>query len=256
MAPGMEMMRARPNNKRRPQFNRLRPVYVRISFWLWLLFWGMLGVLAVWGVIWLREPTTLPIRQIIIRPQGAELNQAVLRRVIVANLQGGFFSLDVAQMKQAVSALPWVASVSVRRVWPATVKIEVTQQKALAIWNQSQLLNPLGKLFKVSPTTFPKNLPRLYGVSEDSQLVWQNYQQFQQILSTLHLPIVQLWLTARHAWHLLLANKTQVILGREQVDMRLQRFVKVYPRLLKRHKSAPIYVDLRYPNGFVVKWRH
>jgi len=42
-------------------------------------------------------------------------------------------------------------------------------------------------------------------------------------------------------------------LGRDEMDMRLNRFVGVYAKTLGSVKGNLTYVDLRYPNGFAVR---
>ena len=47
-------------------------------------------------------------------------------------------------------------------------------------------------------------------------------------------------------------------LGREQakapIRMRLQRFVDYYPTLSEGRRGRPIAVDMRYPNGFALRF--
>ena len=40
-----------------------------------------------------------------------------------------FFSADMQVIQQAVSTLPWVSSVSVKRVWPDAIDIKVYEKK-------------------------------------------------------------------------------------------------------------------------------
>jgi hypothetical protein len=50
-----------------------------------------------------------------------------------------------------------------------------------------------------------------------------------------------------------------VELGREQakapIRMRLQRFVEYYPTLSDARHGRPVAVDMRYPNGFALRFR-
>ena len=45
------------------------------------------------------------------------------------------------------------------------------------------------------------------------------------------------------------------MLGREQGMQRIQRFVAFYPALLAARADNVRAVDLRYPNGIVLRWR-
>ncbi|HCB13375.1 MAG TPA: cell division protein FtsQ, partial [Gammaproteobacteria bacterium] len=46
-----------------------------------------------------------------------------------------------------------------------------------------------------------------------------------------------------------------VYVGREQFEQRLQRLVQLYPRILSAQIDRIAVVDLRYGNGFVVRWK-
>jgi cell division protein FtsQ len=66
---------------------------------------------------------------------------------------------------------------------------------------------------------------------------------------------VGLDLEARGAWTLELDNDIKVVVGRENINERLQRFLELY-RLRLADKSAEIeQIDIRYTHGVAVKWR-
>jgi cell division protein FtsQ len=50
----------------------------------------------------------------------------------------------------------------------------------------------------------------------------------------------------------------QIELGREQakapIGVRLQRFVEYYPTLSDARRARPAAVDMRYPNGFALRF--
>jgi cell division septal protein FtsQ len=50
------------------------------------------------------------------------------------------------------------------------------------------------------------------------------------------------------------ANGIEINLGREDFTERLQRFVDIYPRILASQSDKIAVVDLRYTNGFAVRW--
>lgn len=53
-----------------------------------------------------------------------------------------------------------------------------------------------------------------------------------------------------------MANGLQLGLGRKETHLRLMRFVRVYAEVLKPRIEAIDSVDLRYTNGFAVRWHH
>ena len=54
---------------------------------------------------------------------------------------------------------------------------------------------------------------------------------------------------------LVAADGARIILGdREQAARRLRRFLDVYPQIVANHADGFAYADLRYTNGFAVRW--
>ena len=80
----------------------------------------------------LMQPDRLPLRVIEIKGEFRQLDRATIERVVVDNIDGGFFSCDMNKLRKAVLAMPWVDDVSVRRSWPDRLSMVVTEQVPLA----------------------------------------------------------------------------------------------------------------------------
>ncbi|MBL83971.1 MAG: cell division protein FtsQ, partial [Marinobacter sp.] len=52
-----------------------------------------------------------------------------------------------------------------------------------------------------------------------------------------------------------LANGIEVVLGRDQVEARFERFVTVYQERLASRSDEVRRVDARYSNGVAVQWK-
>ena len=64
----------------------------------------------------------------------------------------------------------------------------------------------------------------------------------------------RLSLDDRGAWSLQLDNGTQVYLGRDSMEERLQRLLSSWDALMEEQEVPPRDIDLRYTNGFAVAW--
>jgi cell division protein FtsQ len=88
--------------------------------------------------------------------------------------------------------------------------------------------------------------------------VLRRYEEFAQLLKPVGLLPAQLALSPRLAWLVKLEDGMLVELGREQakapIRMRLQRFVDYYPTLSDTRHGRPTAVDMRYPNGFALRF--
>ncbi len=59
----------------------------------------------------------------------------------------------------------------------------------------------------------------------------------------------------RRAWWLTFDNGLEVYVGRERFEERLRRLAQVYPKVLAAQADRIAVVDLRYVNGFAVRWK-
>jgi cell division protein FtsQ len=181
--------------------------------------------------------------------------QDTIREAVSPHVEAGFIGVDVDAVRDSLQALPWVQRASVRRAWPDKLVIRVTEQKALARWGSEGLLNLHGELFRPQADSARQSLPLLRGPQETNRMVAEQYVTMQGMLKPLGLTITHMSLNERRALSMRLDNGLKLGLGRQDTDLRLLRFVRVYPRVLKPRLAAIDSIDLRYTNGFAVRWR-
>lgn len=210
----------------------------------------------IYGWRWLSDPQEFPIRKVKVQADYQHVDQQTLQAQVMPYLQKGFVRLDGRGLKQTLSTNPWIAEVDVQRVWPDSIVIRVTEQQAVARWNDGALLNSKGESFAPPPDTFPVDLPALHGSDDQMTLLWQQYQATNDALAPLNLKVTRLEMNAHQAMTVTLDNGMQLLLGSTEPLPRLQRFVKVYPKIFTSAEAQADYVDLRYANGVSVKWRN
>ena len=76
----------------------------------------------------------------------------------------------------------------------------------------------------------------------------------QSQLGGLGLNVSQLRLEPRGAWRFQVNDSVWVMLGRNDREARLARFMAAWQRRLGDEASQIRYIDLRYPNGVAVAW--
>ena len=209
----------------------------------------VLSILALlsllgWSLVTLNNPQTLPIRMV--RAQGtfSHVTEAMLQKT-VGQVSGGYFNVDVNQVQRVVETLPWVAQASVRRIWPDTLAISVKEQAVLAYWADKGLVNQNGEIFTPDKFSYPKGLPYFKGPAGMNVMVTQIYKDAQRQLKPLGLSVTSVVLDDRRSLVLELNHELELVLGKEQKAARLQRFVRVYPKILSDKLSRIARVDLR-----------
>ncbi|HXK57283.1 MAG TPA: FtsQ-type POTRA domain-containing protein, partial [Gammaproteobacteria bacterium] len=120
-----------------------RVQWSKVGRWvLALLLFGIIGSGGVWAVDKLRDPRILPFKVVRIDGQLRYLNRVQIEKSVGGEIRGNFFTVDVERVHRAAKALPWVDRVSVRRVWPQTLVVRITEQVPMARWGKHQLVNP------------------------------------------------------------------------------------------------------------------
>lgn len=212
----------------------------------------MAGVVAGW---WrLMDPATLPVKQVQLEAPFLHVTRDELYRVVQPVAKGGFFNVDVDAVTAAVEGLPWVNSATVQRVWPDTLRVTVREQRALARWRDHALVSEQGELFTPAAETIPAGLVELQGPDSTVVQVAEVFRGFRETLQPARLEMKRLVLSPRRAWTLELNSGETVLLGREVVRQRLERFVRFYPQI-EGGQTALQQVDMRYPNGFAITWQ-
>jgi cell division protein FtsQ len=208
---------------------------------------------ATWGIVTLRDPATLPIRAVKVEGRFTHVTAQALQQAVADAATGGFLSVDVDAIRRAALSLPWVHSVGVRRVWPDTLRLTVTEQIAVARWGEQGLINSDGDVFTPDPSSFPPGLPELRGPAGTEGAVLSRYRAMNQALAPLKLRITRMVLDERRAWRLFMGGGMELVLGREQAEERLQRFINIYPALQAAEPPGIARVDMRYSNGFALQ---
>ncbi|VAW44498.1 hypothetical protein MNBD_GAMMA02-1714 [hydrothermal vent metagenome] len=178
-----------------------------------------------------------------------------LRLMVAKTPERSFFRLDAEQVKTNIESMPWVRYVHVVKQWPDTLIITIKEHQAIAVWNGKDLLNQSGEVFQVDAVDHLTALPRIYGLSEDSALTLENFNRFNQLLKPVGYEISQAKVNERGDWQLILRNGLEVLLGSERHEARVLRLAETWEQLLDASERLPERVDLRYSNGYVVRWR-
>lgn len=201
----------------------------------------------------------LPIRSIEVTGQFQGLKIASLEKAVAGYVSAGFFGADVNAIKHAAEQLPWASSVSVRRVWPDRIQLEVTEQQAIARWGDDTVINDAGELFHPGPDNLPADLAQLRGPEGTHTLLLSHFMGLQPVLAARGLAVTSLAYNRRRAIEIGLNNGVRLLIGRvrdvqESIAL-INRFAIAWDYALVNRAENISSVDLRYTNGFSVQWK-
>lgn len=182
-------------------------------------------------------------------------DQQEIQQLLLPLVKNSFFNVDLDRIQNRLHVLPWIASLSVRRVWPDQLEITLMEKNAIANWNDNNLLSDEGEIFMPRSISYPEVLPKFVGPNGKQIIMLEYFKQINRILLPLHAKISYLELTADLTWKLALDNGITLHVGHNEILTRLDHFVKVYPKIVGERAADVEYIDLRYPNGMAVRWK-
>lgn len=171
------------------------------------------------------------------------------------DIRRGFLGANLRQLRRTVESLTWVDRAEVERRWPDRLVIRVHEHEAAARWGERGLLNVRGELFERSAQHVFPELPELWGPPGSEAEVAARYLDIRSRLAQANLSLRSLRLDERGAWSFFVDGDIEVRLGREDVEVRTDRFFKTLAPALPGALDAIDYLDMRYSNGFAVGWR-
>lgn len=199
---------------------------------------------------WLARQPVFAIKRVQFVGDIVEVNPAHLEAVVREALRGTFFTLNLNEAQRAFAQVPWVREAHVRRQWPDRLEISIVEHQALARWNDTDLVDTTGEVFRAD---YDDELPAFSGPEGSAAEVAAQFARFRAALQPMKLAPREVHLSPRRAWKLALDNGVTIELGREDAAERLGRFVAFYPRTVARLPRPVEAVDLRYRNGFAVR---
>ena len=217
-------------------------------------------------VLWwmLRHPV-FTISSITVQGDVRHNNEVTLRANVVPRLQGSFFTVDLAQARQAFENVPWVRQAMVRREFPNSLSVDLYEHEPVAYWgheSESRLVNRQGEVFSANFGELDnEDLPRLSGPDAESARVLQMYERLTPEFEKLSLNMTSLELTARGSWRAHMKNGASLELGRgneSEVMARVHRLTQTLAQVSQRYgrqAQALESADLRHVNGYALRLR-
>ena len=195
-----------------------------------------------------------PIKQVSVA--GVQhVNSQEMQRLLKPLVDKDFFAVNLVFIKEQLLQQPWIASASVRRVWPNHIVIQIAEKIPFARWNDTSLLSSSGELFRPAVETYPTDLPKFVGPEGKQIYMLESYSKISGLLAPLHFRITRLELSPSQSWNITFANGVKLQVGHKDILTRLSHFVKVYPKIVGNRVAEIDSIDLRYSNGLAVRWK-
>lgn len=196
-----------------------------------------------------------PAAQVQVVGEVSPRQRQLLLNTLQPLVQSGYFSADLAQLRDGALMLPWVERVVVTRHWPQGITVRTMPRHAIARWGSGRLLSDRGDVFVEAEPINRLDLPLLHGPESQTKRMMQEYRQINQWFAPLNLHLKELHLTDRMTWFMQFDSGLRVIVDQEQTHAKLQRLSQLAGTGLSSVWPHIAAVDLRYRNGMALQWK-
>jgi len=228
-------------------------VSVKPLLWVFLLTTPL--VLAVTAYQWIQDPENLTITSVEVTGDFTILDKKQLKPLIESYAKTNLYLLDDENLEKAIENNPWVHSAALTHVWPDKLIVKIYEQKPVAHWGKTQMLAENGEIIKASMAKHKGELPLLYSPNDKGRNMATGFIQIRKMMKGFPVKLVEFKEDARGSWRIKLENGITLKIGREHQAKRLKRFMVAYEQSLHEVLDKINVVDLRYTNGFAVKWK-
>jgi cell division protein FtsQ len=203
---------------------------------------------------WIQKPENLTIQAVEVQGDLKYLDKAALQPIIKPFMKTNLYLLDKNGLEEEIEFNHWVYSASLISMWPDKLVIKIHEQQPIAFWGRDGMVNEFGEVIDVDLPLQRKKLPTLYSPFDKGREMVENYVKIRKWMESFPVDIVEFTEDRRGSWLLKLANGIKVKVGRQEHKRRLRRFIVGYSNRLVSQVKKIDTVDLRYTNGFSVKW--
>jgi len=231
----------------------------RFSLSIKPVLWSVLFVIPLIAVIgayhWIQNPENLTIESVEVTGEFRILDSKQLQPLIESYAKTNLFLLDENNLEKALENNPWVHSAALTHVWPNKLIVKIYEQKPVAHWGKAKMLAENGEIIKASMSKEKGELPLLYSPSDKGRNMASGFLEIRKMMKGFPVKLIEFKEDSRGSWRIKLENGMTLKIGREHQAKRLKRFMVAYEQSLNNVLDKISVVDLRYTNGFAVKWK-
>ena len=223
-------------------------------------------VLLMTGVVLadqLFRPGRFTIERIHIHGNSARVDAQTVERTAWLALIGNYFTADLEEIENALVHLPGVYQAAVRRHWPDTLEISITEAGAIALWYATDGSALESRDYVNLPPDSNITLqPVLRSPTADRHTVIDAFLDLVSSLALLDLEVKKLSIDEAGNWGVVLQSASlqipvelEIVVGRGNPVRKVDQFVAVFDSVLQDRLPDIERVDMRYDSGFAVQWR-
>lgn len=206
----------------------------------------------------LRPALDRPVQQVKVSGRLSHLTPIKVAAAAAVVPGMNLFAVNLRAVQAKIEALPWVAHAQVTRDWPDALGVQVVERRPFARWGEHALLDTEGRSFTLAPADLPASqwhsMPQLMGPPGQQQDVMQIWKQLSASLAGTSFALAQLSQDARGDWSAQTRSGVTLRLGQGDLAAKLDLLRNTVSHALADRFDQVAAIDLRYTNGFAVRW--
>ena len=230
---------------------------------LWVTITVVLLMTGVVLVDQLLRPGRFTIERMDIHGSSAQVDAQTVERTAWLALIGNYFTADLEKIENALVRLPGVYQAAVRRHWPDTLEISITEAGAIALWYATNgSASESQDYVNLPPASTITLQPVLRSPTADRHTVIDAFLYLVSSLSPFGLEVKSLSVNEVGDWVVVLQSVTlqipvelEIVVGKGDPVRKVDQFAAVFDSFLQDRLPDIERVDMRYDSGFAVQWR-
>lgn len=223
-------------------------------------------VLALVTVDYLYRPNSFALQELEFSGPFNRVQLTEVEQKTSAALQGNFFTVDLEKIRNEVMTVSWVKEVNVRRKWPNSIELAVSEYIPHMRWGKEGWVARSGHIVFDNNLMIDAQVPTLNGDKQHVAELFAFAQLWQKQLAQNQLVLEHIDRSPSRAWMIRFSHSvagessdevfedqasTTLLLGSDDVQNRLDRFLRMYSQNVGILKASNL-VDARYPNGLAI----
>lgn len=210
------------------------------------------------------RPRYFTIESIHIEGSQYHVDPRTIERTAWRNVHGNYFSVNLNAIEEKLKEIPGVYAVAVRRIWPDTLRISITESEGHVKWSELRPDASLGaeRFVNLPPGRVLGQIPELSGPAKKRRVVFNTYIEADRRLWPLGLEITTVHLTRAGDWTFRIRSSQfdastgfLLVVGRQDPVLKVNDFTRVFEEALGSQVGSIAAIDLRYPSGLAVRWK-
>lgn len=194
----------------------------------------------------------LAIDEVEIKGQSETSEVDVLRQLALGDFPS-IVTLDVTGARERIESLPWVKEVTLRKIYPDTLQIELKERKPFAVWQRASgfaLIEKGGRIISNQVDARYASLPIVVG--EGADLRAAEFVALMEEFPSLRPEVKAGVLVSNRRWNVVLANGVEIMLPEEDPGSALIQAVALDDGhgVFSREIAA---IDMRLPSRLVFR---